>query len=912
MRFVVDHLPVEFEPNDTILVAMLRAGLHPTGGGCLCLAGDCPHCLATVDGVAYVRTCQRRARVAQVVERDHDRGATPPLIRRQERDGHTPTPGVPARHVHCDVVVIGQGPSGREEAGKARKAGRDVVTLDAAEGQEAAGIYHGPLVVARTEKGKLALHPREEVVVATGAAEIQPVVPGSELRGLVTARAAGQLAAAGIDLGNVVALGEPPEGVISTPAHGELVRFEPRENATAVGAVVLLGDDGQERTHPCDTVSLGLGFHPRDALVRMGRGLPVRAVGDAARECDIPPCPRAGTVCPCSGVTVDDLDEVWNHGFHELELVKRATLAGTGTCQGSVCLPYVRSFLAERGQKLQPPFTARPLARQLTLGEMAAGAFHPPTARTALHEEHLRLGARMERAGGWWRPWSYGDTVAEYWAVREAVSICDVSTLGKFEVSGPDALRLLEHLYPIRVASIKPGRSRYALMLDERGYVLDDGLILRDSETRFTLTLTSAGSTFGELWIRDWAEALDADVRIMNRTTSLGAINVTGPLAARLLARAGAKELPGFARHAEVVIGGVWCRVIRLSFTGELSYELHHTAANSVVLWRYLLDVGQELSIRPHGLEALFDLRLEKGHIVVGKDTDFDSTPRRIAHTWAVKPDKGEFVGRRAILRTDKQPLDRQLVGLEMELPAPIEGAVVWAGDRYAGYVTSSADSLVLGKAVMLAWLDLVDGELPGEVTVDGRAARRVPTPFYDPRGTRSRGPVELGPDEPTGRLSEDPDERVRGTRFFERIDVVRVVTTAEALDTYFQELSEPMRSRAPFRIAPDEALLSGVFFSEEIEALPETLGDPHAIALTDTGFARLGLPMSMAMAFLERACAWELPELPAEHPSFVQGAIAQIPVKLIIDGNYVDFFVPAVFAADLEERMGLKSELAL
>ncbi|MCA9973388.1 MAG: (2Fe-2S)-binding protein, partial [Anaerolineales bacterium] len=484
---------------------------------------------------------------------------------------------------------------------------------------------------------------------------------------------------------------------------------------------------------------LGLGLHPRDALRRMGHDLPVRAVGSAARPSDIPPCPRAGVVCPCGGVSVADLQFAWDSGFREMELLKRATLAGTGTCQGSVCLPHLRSFLADRGEALQPPFTARPVTRQLTIGEVSAGAHHHATARTALDAEHRRLGARMERVGGWWRPWHYGMQQEEYWAVREAVSLGDVSTLGKFLVSGPDALELLERLYPTRVATIRPGRCRYVLLLDERGYVLDDGLICRDGDTRFTLTLTSGGATFAEMWLRDWADSWGLDVRLLNQTFALGAINVTGPLARRLLARAGCDAPPAYMAHTRATVAGVACRVYRLSFTGELSYELHHDAADSVTLWRRLFALGADLGVKPHGIETLLRLRLEKGHIIVGQDTDFDSTPRRIRHEWAVKLDKGAFVGRQAVIRTNKIPLDRQLAAFEMPGPAPLEGALIWHDGTYAGYVTSSTFSPVLGKAVLLGWLALSDGALPDEVTIDGRTARRTTVPFYDPEGTRAR-----------------------------------------------------------------------------------------------------------------------------------------------------------------------------
>ena len=734
-RLIVDGQPIEFQAGDNVLIALLRNNRHPTGGGCLCLGGDCPHCLATVDGVAYVRTCQTPARPGMLIE-SFPADGYPPLPTGDRLAAETV-----ARNLHCDVVVIGLGESGRAAAAQATLAGQAVITLDAQAGQEVIGIYAGPLVVARTDAGMLHIHVHNEIIVATGAAEIQAVAPGNDLAGIVTARAATLLAAAGVDLGRVVAIGTPPAAIDAVVAEGQLIRFE---GNTRVAAVVVQDAYGHERRIACDTVSVGLGLHPRDALLRMGQGLPVRAVGEAARPSDIPPCPLAGVVCSCSGVTVENLESVWQRGFHELELVKRATLAGTGTCQGSVCIPHIRSFLAaprngQLGGELQPAFTARPVTRQLTMGEVAAGSYHRATPRTALDGEHRRLGAQMDRIGGWWRPWHYGNPLEEYWAVREAVSIGDVSTLGKMLLSGPDALELLERLYPTKVATIAPGRARYVLLLDDRGYVLDDGLICNDGGGRYTLTFTSGGSSFAEMWVRDWAESWQLDVRILNQTMALGAINVTGPLAKELLARAGLTNPPKYLHHTTAKVAGVDCRVYRLSFTGELSYELHHPTEHSVALWQHLLRVGADLGIKPHGLQTLLQLRLEKGHIIVGQDSDFDSTPRRVDMEWAVKLDKQDFVGRQALLRTNKIPLDKQLVGLEMEGAAPFEGSVIYHGADYAGYVTSSFRSPVLGKTVMLGWLRLFNDELPSEVTIDGRSARRVAIPFYDKEGARAR-----------------------------------------------------------------------------------------------------------------------------------------------------------------------------
>ena len=343
----------------------------------------------------------------------------------------------------------------------------------------------------------------------------------------------------------------------------------------------------------------------------------------------------------------------------------------------------------------------------------------------------------MDRFGGWWRPWHYGDAVSEYWAVREGVSIGDVSTLGKLVVSGPDVVELLERLYPCHVADIKPGRSRYALLLNERGHVMDDGMILRESETRFVLSFTSGGAANAEMWIRDWIDVWGLRVHVLDRTMSLAAINVTGPLAGALLQRAGLADPPRFLGHVRADVAGVPCHVMRLSFTGEAAFELHHPVDRSVELWRALMELGVDMGIRPHGLQALFGLRLEKGHVIVGMDTELDTTPRRLGMDWAVRMEKPRFIGRASLERTAKLPDHRRWVGFTMPGPAPVEGAPIRSGGEVVGNVTGSWQSPLLGKALMLGWLRRTP--FPTEVEIDGRTAVVTPTPFYDPEGHRAR-----------------------------------------------------------------------------------------------------------------------------------------------------------------------------
>jgi glycine cleavage system aminomethyltransferase T len=667
------------------------------------------------------------------VRRHPDDGLPPlPVVTRPDLGGTLAGRTIDVRRIEVDVCVIGGGSTGQTAAEDARQAGREVVVLDAGAGDEVVAIYAGPTVIARSTTGMLHVH-AHEVVVATGTAEIQPVCPGNDLAGIVTARAADALAAAGIDLGKTVRVG---------PAD-RIVRFE-GVDGRLTHVVTRATDSAEETRRPADTAVVELGTAPRDLLARMtGSGSAathVRIAGSAATAdaAPLPPPPTEGIVCRCMEASVEDLEEAWGRGFTELELLKRSSRAGLGPCQGSACLPHVRSWIAARtGGEPPPPFTARPAARQITLDEAGADAYVDAFRKTPLHEEHLALGARMDRFGGWWRPWQYGDAVAEYWAVREGVSIGDVSTLGKLVVSGPDVVEALERLYPCHVADIKPGRSRYALLLNERGHVMDDGMILRQADTRFALTFTSGGAANAEMWLRDWIDQWGLRVHVLDRTMSLAAINVTGPFATVLLQRAGLEDPPRFLGHVHADVARVPTHVMRLSFTGEAAFELHHPIDRSVELWRALLELGADLGIRPHGLQALFGLRLEKGHVIVGMDTELDTTPRRLGMDWAARMDKPFFIGRAALERTAKLPDHRRWLGFTMEGPAPLEGAPIRSNGEIVGNVTGSWDSPLFGRALLLGWLRRTP--FPDRVEIDGREAVVTPTPFYDPEGRRAR-----------------------------------------------------------------------------------------------------------------------------------------------------------------------------
>jgi sarcosine oxidase, subunit alpha len=269
--------------------------------------------------------------------------------------------------------------------------------------------------------------------------------------------------------------------------------------------------------------------------------------------------------------------------------------------------------------------------------------------------------------------------------------------------------------------------------------VMDDGMIVRDAETRFTLTFTSGGAANAEMWLRDWIDTWGLRVHVMDRTMSLAAINVTGPFAGELLRRLGLREPPRFLSHMRADVAGVPCHVMRLSFTGEAAWELHHPVDGSVELWRALLAAGHDLGIRAHGLQALFGLRLEKGHVIVGMDTELDTTPRRLGMDWAARMEKPFFIGRAALERTAKIEDQRRWTGFSMDGDAPVEGAPIRSLDdgEVIGNVTGSWSSPLFARALVLGWQRRTP--FADRVEIDGREAVVTPTPFYDPEGHRAR-----------------------------------------------------------------------------------------------------------------------------------------------------------------------------
>jgi sarcosine oxidase subunit alpha len=724
------------------------------------------------------------------------------------------------RHVRTDVLVVGAGAAGLAATRAAARGGERVIVCDESpiggaiapgptldrvraleieirsmpgvtvlDGHTALGIYEGLEVPLAADRELVRVHPGR-VVVATGAAEIHPVFPGNDLPGVWLGRGAARMAGvhgvrpgdvavvvAGAEEGlahletlracgvRIAAVAVPSSLADRVPADiGEVVVdgavHEARGGRALTSVVLRRGTEGKR--FDCDLLVLSLGLAPRDGLARMALpGEAVELVGDAAGPDATPPNGHDGTVCLCEDVSLHDLQQAWDEGYRNAEILKRYTTTTMGPCQGAMCGRALTCFARERAgepaERAAATFavaartTARPPARPVTLESLASAVHELIDQRTSLHDLHVAAGARLDRSGGWLRPFDYGDWREEYRAVRERVSVMDVGTLGKFTIGGADAARLVDLMFPCRVDDLVSGRTRYVLSLDEAGYVMDDGLLCAVDDGTFYLTSTSGGAVRTDARLRDLADRMSLDVHVLDRTAQWGAINVAGPHARDLLVRLSEDPLdtssvpyPGFA---DVTVAGIPCRAVRTGFVGELAFELHHPRSRGPELWEALIREGTAWDLRPHGLDALELLRLEKGHVYLGQDTMPDDTPAKLGMSWAVSMDKEWFVGKRALERLAELPVTRKLVGLEfVGAPADaadVRGAPLVVDGRIVGRVTSAERSIALGRAIGLGWVRASEAGFPTELGVAGHGDARaqvVSPPFYDPSGERTRG----------------------------------------------------------------------------------------------------------------------------------------------------------------------------
>ena len=456
-------------------------------------------------------------------------------------------------------------------------------------------------------------------------------------------------------------------------------------------------------------------------------------------------------------LTVSDIVNAVADGFEDLELVKRYSTAVMGPSQGrhsAVNTLRIATRAAQRptdGMQLttqRPPFSPEPIA-------LLAGRSFQPVRRTAIHHRHIEAGAQMMPAGLWLRPAFYGarnerqECIArEAHAIRNNVGIIDVSTLGKLEIRGADAAEFLERVYTFRYAKQPVGRLRYVLMTDSAGAIIDDGVACRVNEQHFYVTATTGGvdGVYRNMLHLNAEWRLDVD--ISNVTAAYCGVNVAGPNTRTILQFLVddidlSPEAFPYLGIRDGKVAGIPARLMRVGFVGELGYEIHAPAAAGEALWDALLEAGREHAIRPVGVQAQRRLRLEKGHIIVGQDTDGLTIPHEVNMSWAVA-EKPFFTGQRAIEAQTARPLSRQLVGFTLPAASrlPEECNLTLTGDEIAGRVTSIENSAACGYPIGLAYVrpEMANAGDQFEIKLsDGQrlTAEVAALPFYDPDNER-------------------------------------------------------------------------------------------------------------------------------------------------------------------------------
>ncbi|ANP52482.1 sarcosine oxidase subunit alpha [Streptomyces griseochromogenes] len=474
-------------------------------------------------------------------------------------------------------------------------------------------------------------------------------------------------------------------------------------------------------------------------------------------------------------VTVDDLARATGAGLRSVEHTKRYTTAGTANDQGKTAGVLAGGIVAELlgvdisalgTTTFRPPYTPVSFA---TLAGRDRGALHDPVRVTALHAWHAEHGALFENVGQWKRPWYYprdGEDMAaavlrECRAAREGVAFMDASTLGKIDVQGPDAGAFLDLLYTNMMSTLKTGMIRYGVMCRPDGMVFDDGTVIRLAQDRFLVTTTTGNAAAVLDWMEEWLQTEWPELRVhcTSVTEQWATVALVGPRSREVLGSlapqlaAGNDDFP-FMAWRETTVAGIDARVCRISFSGELAYEINVSPWEALALWESLYRAGAAHGITPYGTETMHVLRAEKGYPIIGQDTDGTVTPQDLGMSWAVSKKKPDFIGKRSYARADTIRPDRKhLVGLLPEDPGALlpEGTHLVADSvlpappvPMLGHVTSSYRSAALGRTFALA---LIKGgrERIGERLYAPVGDRLLPVTvahpvLYDPEGARRDG----------------------------------------------------------------------------------------------------------------------------------------------------------------------------
>ena len=430
--------------------------------------------------------------------------------------------------------------------------------------------------------------------------------------------------------------------------------------------------------------------------------------------------------------TAKDIKLALKEGFRSIEHVKRYTTTGMATDQGKLSNMHALGIIADTaGVKMgtlgtttfRPPFTP------LTFGTLVGrnvGKFFEVVRKTSMHEWHVENNAEFENVGQWKRPWYYAkngenmhDAVQrESKAARDSAGILDASTLGKIDIQGTDASEFLNRVYTNAWSKLAIGKCRYGLMLNEDGMVYDDGVTTRISENHYLMTTTTGGAANVLSKLEDYlqTEWPELDVYLTSVTDHYSTASICGPNSKKILNKLfpnldlSDENFPHMS-FKEDKLENINCRIMRISFTGELSYEINIESKYGNSLWKMCIEAGKEFNLTPYGTETMHLLRAEKGFIIVGQDTDGTMTPSDLQMDWIVSKKKYDFIGKRSLYRSDTIREDRkQLVGLLTDDPKEIleEGAQIVSDVKskpidMLGHVTSSYFSPNLNKSIALA-----------------------------------------------------------------------------------------------------------------------------------------------------------------------------------------------------------------
>jgi sarcosine oxidase subunit alpha len=494
---------------------------------------------------------------------------------------------------------------------------------------------------------------------------------------------------------------------------------------------------------------------------------------------------RSGTVGPTSGaptsrqwvdfrhdVTVADVELAVRENYTSVEHLKRYTTVGMSIDQGKTSNLNALTLLATLTGRTIPQVgttTYRPMYSPVSMGAITAGTtgdLYAPIRLLAAHDWHAAHGAEFENYGAWKRPACYrrpGETREqairrEVLGVRNSAGLFEGTPLGKIDVRGPDAAEFLNRIYVNNLLTLKPGGVRYGLMLSENGIVIDDGVVACLAPDHYLVSTTSGNADRITAWLEEWHQCEWPHLRLVLSpvTTQWAVLTVAGPRA-RALLEGVASDIDFSASafpHMTIRSGrlaGQPARVQRVSFSGELSFEVSVPACAAGDLWGEWMRAGAAFGLEAVGIEAILVLRLEKGFLHVGSDTDGTTNPFDVGFGAIIGKKSGDFVGRRSLLRpNDTKQERRQLVGLEPVNPGDALEAgahliqTIGARRRSEGFVTSACHSPTLGKSIGLGLLERGFGRRGETVTVfdNGRAftARVVAPVFYDPKGERLHG----------------------------------------------------------------------------------------------------------------------------------------------------------------------------